>query len=90
MIDHSNNPKLHALYVRYAYEELRILLSARDELTALSRVTATLAAGVINTEVQKLIAEDTAFRDAASLFITGAKPEPEPDEEGALYDVSEG
>lgn len=67
-IDHRENAKLHALYVGYAYEELKILRDCCEELSDLSRVTASITAGAIMEQVQRLIQEDAAFFEAAALL----------------------
>lgn len=73
--DHSqSNPKLHALYVGYAYEELRIVNDTIEELSGLSRIGASMAAGALFNWRTEMLETDTAYRDAAILHLTGKEP----------------
>lgn len=68
------NPGLHNLYVRGAYEDLRIVRACLDELEARSRVPASIMAGALHEAMQKEIERSAAFFEAAALLFTGLRP----------------
>lgn len=74
--DHRDNPGLHNLYVRGAYEDLRIAKAACDALSDRSRVPATIMAGALFKAMQEeTITSAAAFEAAALLFAQLDPPE---------------
>ncbi len=76
--DHRDNPNLHNMFVREAYEDLRIVREVLDRLADRSRVSASLMAGTLYKAMQEEIEQDAAFFEAAGLLFAGLEPLPEP------------
>lgn len=70
--DHRDKPKLHQRYVAYALEELRLAQEAYNNLTALSRVSASAIANALWNQVQDEILNDAAWFEAAALLFAHA------------------
>lgn len=70
-IDHRKNKRLHRLYVGYALEEIPVIERFIEEMGDFSRVTASIIAGAVQTEFQKLILEDAAWFEAVALYRAG-------------------
>ncbi|MDE2099642.1 MAG: hypothetical protein KGL39_20485 [Patescibacteria group bacterium] len=85
--DNRDNPGLHRLHVRWAYENLRIAKDAIDALNDRSQVSATIMAGALNDAMQVEIKRDAACFEAAALLFAGLEPEPDDDEEEAENDT---
>lgn len=80
--DHrATNPGLHALYVRYAYEELRMADAFVADMFELSRVSASIIASKTWEQCQEEILRDAAWFEAAALLKAGVElPEKQPHE----------
>lgn len=73
--DHrADNPALHNLYVEGAYEDLAIVREALDRMNERSRVPMTLMAGALHEAMQREVARDAAYFEAAALLFAGLEP----------------
>ena len=72
--DQRSNPGLHNLYVRGAYEDLKIVHAALEKLNARSRVPASIMADALHTAMQKEIERSAAYFEAAALLFANLSP----------------
>lgn len=83
-------PKLHKLYVGYAYEVLQIAQEACRQLESLSQVHASVMAGALREKITEFCTEDRAYFDAAAMLFAGIKLEQEPETDQAQAIAKEG
>lgn len=72
--DHRDNPALHNLYVRGAWEDLNIAKEACDRLWDQSRVPASIMAGALFKAMAEEITSSAAAFEAAALLFAGLEP----------------
>lgn len=75
MIDHRDNPKLHALYVSRAMEILEVADKAIENLYEFSHVDASILAGALQKERADIISDNTAWQEAVWRRSIGQSPE---------------
>lgn len=66
-----SNPKLHALHVRYAYEDLQLINQFLDHCNSISRVSIAQLASEIHLFRQHYIIESAAYQEAAWMLMAG-------------------
>lgn len=66
-----SNPKLHKLYVRWAYETLSVANDAAQQLFDMNKVDASIIAGDINKHIRNLVKENAAYAEAAAMLYAG-------------------
>lgn len=83
------NPKLHALYVGWAMEDLKIVNTAIENLCSVSRVNMSIMAGNLKAERDRCIINDAAWQEALIRLETNQEP-PETDHETEHQEANKG
>jgi len=74
-----SNPKLHELYVGWAMDHLVVINRFIEELDGFSNLNLLDTLAGVHREREKLIMNDTAYRDAAARLMAGHVPPDEGD-----------